>query len=63
MKSYIDKIREKANELNKMAQNPFIRTTSYNPFENAFSQTYVWVEKNRDKEIIPDVAKERNLEK
>lgn len=51
---YINKIREKTSKLNKMAQNPFIQPKSYNPFESAFFQTYVWVEKNQEKEIICD---------
>jgi len=52
MKSYFDKINDKVNELNKAAQNPFVKPSSYNPFESAFFQTYVWVEKKPEREII-----------
>jgi hypothetical protein len=51
IKDYLRKINKRTNELNKKAQNPFLqRKMEYNPFEGAFSQTYVWIEKETKKE-------------
>ncbi len=51
IKDYFRKINKRTNELNQKAQNPFLqRKYEYNPFEGAFSQTYVWIEKEIQKE-------------
>jgi len=51
IKEQFERILEKLNKLESSAQNPFLRTDfSANPFKDAFSQTYVWVEDDREEE-------------
>lgn len=45
IKEQFAKIIEKLNKLDQSAKNPFLNSDfSTNPFKDAFSQTYVWVE-------------------
>lgn len=51
IKDYIKELGKKADCYNKKAKNPFLEYNyAYNPFKSAISQTYVWVEKVREKE-------------
>lgn len=48
--SYIKKINDKIKEFDEMATNPFTNPDfEYNPFKNAFSQTYVWLDDENSK--------------
>lgn len=43
---YVKQVKLKINKLDKFAQNPILnKDFSYNPFQNALSQTYVWIER------------------
>lgn len=45
MFAYFQKIKNKINKFDKIAQNPFLQDgNSYNPCVNCINQTYVWIE-------------------
>lgn len=46
-KEFLKKTNKKVKKLEEKAKNPFIESSfAYNPFINAFEQTYIWVERN-----------------
>lgn len=45
---YFQKIKNKINKFDKLAQNPFLQdSNSYNPCINCINQTYVWIEEQK----------------
>lgn len=51
IKSYINKIKDKVKHYDKNAQNPFFKSQfEYNPFQDAFCQTYIWIEPDENSE-------------
>ena len=54
-REYIKQINLKVNKLDKFAKNPITdKNFSYNPFENALSQTYVWIENEKGEKLKLD---------
>ncbi len=50
IKEYFKYINKKADRADKKAKNPFLECNfTYNPFVSAFEQTYIWVEKTKEK--------------
>ena len=48
---YFKEINSKADAINKKKKNPFVDYDySTNPFRGAFKQTYIWIEKEEEKE-------------
>jgi len=58
IKTYLNEIREKVKHYDKTAQNPFVQKTQFehNPFAGALSQTYIWVEPEKDGENLDESA-------
>lgn len=51
LREYFRDVGSKVNKMDKKAKNPFLDYDySYNPFKGAFKQTYVWIEKENNKE-------------
>lgn len=50
---YFQKIKNKINKFDKLAQNPFLQdSNSYNPCINCINQTYVWIEGSKTSNIF-----------
>ena len=46
----MEQISRRLKELDRKATNPFIsKNKDYDPLKNAFNQTYVWIEEEKDK--------------
>ncbi len=50
IKEYLQTLNKKMRSYDKSAKNPFLEYNyAYNPFKSAISQTYVWVERENEK--------------
>ena len=51
LKEYLNELKSRVKKLDSKAKNPFLEYDySYNPFKSALKQTYVWIEKESEKE-------------
>ncbi len=50
---YVKQVKLKMHKLDEFAQNPILdKDFSYNPFQSALSQTYVWIEREAENEKL-----------
>ena len=50
---YVKQVKLKMHKLDEFAKNPILdKDFSYNPFQNALSQTYVWIEREAENEKL-----------
>lgn len=55
IKEYLQTLNKKMRSYDKSAKNPFLEYNyAYNPFKSAISQTYVWVERECEKNAAGD---------
>jgi len=57
IKEYFFELNKRMKKYDKNAKNPFLEYNyAYNPFKSAISQTYVWVERENEKNAADSIC-------